>query len=398
MANHHLPFRLVVQIFSAVLWLGTNAGAQQPGAPHVLDITASDGTNLKATYFSAGKPGPGILLLHQCNLQRKVWDGLAQRLAASGLNVLTFDFRGYGESGGTPWEKLSTQEYFRLLREKFPGDVDSAFQYLVSQPGVTRGTLGAGGASCAVNQAIQLARRHPEVKALALLSEGTDRSGREFLRHSPNLPLFMAVADDDPDPGVVEIMQWHFSLSPNPANKFERYSAGGHGVEMFEAHRELPAQIVDWFHATLIADTASTSAKKSSHSSPQTEFLELLDRPEGIDKAAQRYIEVHKLDPKVILFSEQVIFHCAFERFQAGDVKEAVEIMNLDVLAYPNSPNVYDSLAYAYLAEGQKDLARENAKKALELLAYDTVDSADRRKAIKESAEQKLKQLEKAPR
>jgi len=47
--------------------------------------------------------------------------------------------------------------------------------------------------------------------------------------------------------------------------------------------------------------------------------------------------------------------------------------------------------------EGQKDLARQNAKKALEALASDTLDSADRRKAIRESVEQKLKQLGEAP-
>ena len=55
---------------------------------------------LKATYFNSGKPGPGVLLLHQCNRQRKVWDGLAQQLAAAGIQVLTLDLRGFGESGG----------------------------------------------------------------------------------------------------------------------------------------------------------------------------------------------------------------------------------------------------------------------------------------------------------
>ena len=40
----------------------------------------------------------------------------------------------------------------------------------------------------------------------------------------------------------------------------------------------------------------------------------------------------------------------------------------------PNSPNVYDSLADAYLAGGQKDLARHNAQKALDLLPSDTSD------------------------
>lgn len=399
MSNIRNSFRLLVPVLAASLslWLGASALAQQPPALRVVDITASDGTNLKATYFSAGKPGPGVLLLHQCNRQRKVWDDLAQRLAASGLNVLTFDFRGFGESGGKPVDKLSTQEYFSLLKDKFPGDVDAAFQYLVSQPGVTRGMIGAGGASCGVNQAVQLARRHAEVKALALLSEGTDRAGRQFLRASPNLPLFMAVADDDPDPGVVEIMQWHFSLSPNPANQFQHYPTGGHGVEMFEAHKELPGKIVDWFGASLTPHSTSSVAKAPARSSLQTEFLDLLDLQNGIAKAAQRYAEARKRDPKAVLFSEGAIFHTALERFQAGEIKEAIEVMKLDALAYPNSPNIYDSLAYAYLADGQKDLARQNAKKALELLASDTADPADRRKAIQESAEQKLKQLGETP-
>jgi len=82
-----------------------------------------------------------------------------------------------------------------------------------------------------------------------------------------------------------------------------------------------------------------------------------------------------------------------YEHLQSGDNKGAVEILKLNAVAYPNSPNVYDSLSDAYLADGQKDLARENAKKALELLKSDTTDPEAQRKAIQESAETKLKQL-----
>ncbi len=388
--------RLCIPLLLAILF-GSAAKAQELPAPRIIDLAASDGTSLKATYFSAGKPGPGILLLHQCNRQRKVWDGLAGRLAASGLNVLTLDFRGFGESGGTPLEKLSPEEISQVFGQKFPGDVDTAFQYLASQPGVTRGTIGAGGASCGVNQSVQLARRHPDVKALVLLSEGTDPAGRQFLRDSPKLPLFMAVADDDPDPGVVEIMQWLFSLSPNPANRFERYSAGGHGVEMFDAHKELPGKIVDWFGTNLIGRPSVTAAKAAAQSSPQTQLLELMDHPGGLAKAVQRFTEARKRDPKAVLFSEAVINRIGYEHLQASDTKGAVEIMRLNVLAYPDSPNVYDSLSDAYLADGQRELARQNAKKALEQLASDTTDPEDRRKGIKENAEQKLKKLGETP-
>ncbi len=68
--------------------------------------------------------------------------------------------------------------------------------------------------------------------------------------------------------------------------------------------------------------------------------------------------------------------------------------MKLNTLAYPDSPNSYDSLSDAYLADGQKDLALQNAKRALELLAKDTTDPEARRTAIHDSAAGKVKQLE----
>jgi hypothetical protein len=71
--------------------------------------------------------------------------------------------------------------------------------------------------------------------------------------------------------------------------------------------------------------------------------------------------------------------------------------MKLNALGYPDSPNVYDSLSDAYLADGQKDLAKENALKAVDLLASDTNDPEARRQGIRENAEQKLKQLGEKP-
>src|ERR1700693_1796004 len=86
-----------------------SCGISAWSAERVVDLTAGDGTNLKATYFAAAKSGPGVLLLHQCNRQRKIWDGLAQQLAAAGINVLTVDYRGFGESGGGRFCKFAPQ-------------------------------------------------------------------------------------------------------------------------------------------------------------------------------------------------------------------------------------------------------------------------------------------------
>jgi dienelactone hydrolase len=315
-------------------------------------------------------------------------------LAAAGISVLTLDFRGFGESGGTPVKDLPQEEFPKIVNEKFPGDVDVAYGYLVSQPAVDGHIVGAGGASCGVNQAIQLARRHPEVKSLVLLSGNTDRDGRAFLSKSEKMPVLLSAARDDS--AAVELMEWLYSLSTNPGSKFVEYPNGGHGVDIFAAHKELPAMIVDWYVQTLVKTPGSAPVNTARRGDPPA-ILKLIDSPGGAEKAAQQLAAARQKDPKAKLFDEELVNVIGYEHLQEGDNKGAIEILKLNVSAFPNSANVYDSLSDAYLADGQKDLARENAKKALQLLPTDSSLNEQYRQGIKENAENKLKQLGEKP-
>jgi dienelactone hydrolase len=366
--------------------------AQQAPAPHVVDLMAPDGLKLKGTFSGAAASGPGVLLLHQCNRQRKVWDDLATRMTAAGMNVMTVDLRGYGDSEGTPIDKLTPEEINLVFNQKMPLDVETAYKFLIAQPTVSPGILVAGGASCGVNQSVHLAMKHPEIKALVLLSEITDLDGRNFLRAHPSLPLFLATAEDDTDPGVSDLMQWLSTFSTNAHTKFVRYKTGGHGVEMFAAHPELPATIVDWVTIAVRSPNVAT-AKGPPNLSPETQFLDSLDQPGAAANSAQLYAAASGKNPNGSVVSELVLNRLGYDHLQDGDKKGAIAILKLNASLYPNSPNVYDSLGDAYLADGQNDLARQNAQKAIELLAHDTTDPEDRRKGIRDSAEQKLKQL-----
>jgi dienelactone hydrolase len=375
-----------------------SGGVSAWAAERAVDLTAADGTKLKATYFAAAKPGPGVLLLHQCNRQRKIWDGLAQQLAAAGINVLTLDYRGYGESGGDRFDKLPPQQAAQTQAEKWPGDIDVAFQYLVSQSGVKRDTIGVGGASCGVNNSIQTARRHTEVKSLVLLSGNTDLKGRQFLRESTKLPVFFAVADDDEFPPSIVAIEWLYSLDADPEKKFVHVATGGHGADMFKVHPDMPGQIVDWYVTTLIKTPGRAPTPEETPVLPdEVGVLNQLDEPGGAAKVAKKLEDARQHDPKAKLFPEDIVNFVGYEHLQAADNKGAIEILKLNAEAYPNSPNVYDSLSDAYFADGQRDLARENAKKALALLLSDTTEPEDRRNGIKASAEEKLKQLGETP-
>ena len=374
------------------LFLLIAAAAASP-TQSVVDITVPDGTKLKATYFSAGKAGPGVLLLHQCNRQRKLWDGLAQQLSAAGLNVLTFDYRGFGESGGVSEAQLTPREIGKQ-RAKWADDIDVAFQYLLSQPGVTKDMIGVGGASCGVDNSIQAAIRHPEVHSLVLLSGPTNQKGRQFLRGANNGPEFFAAADDDEFPGTVVETEWQYNITGNPGKKYVHEATGGHGADMFKTHPELVSAITDWYVTTLIKTPGHAPASKDNFTpSAQVQALSMIDEPGGAQKVSKMLEAARKKDPNTPLFPEGTVNLIGYEFLQAGDNQSAVEVMKLNVEGYPNSPNAYDSLGDAYLAAGQKDLALEASKKTLELLQSDTKVPQQQKDAIKASAEGKIKQL-----
>ena len=373
---------------------GAACTAQQQPLIRTTDLTAADGVRLKASYFSASKPGPGILLLHQCDHDRKIWDGPAKELAGAGFHVLTFDLRGFGESGDQPHNSFKSgpieppQEM-----QKWPGDIDVALQYLKSQPGVKSGPIGVGGGSCGVDNAIKAAMRHPELKSLVLLAGPTDLKGRQFLRES-KLPVFFAVAEDDPYHDMVPITELLYTISDSPGKKFERFNTGHHAAEIFSVHPELEADITYWFRTTLIKTPGQAPiATNVPPIPPEIHEWDLLDQTGGPAKLWQRLKKDRVKDPKAPFLEEFVMDEFAYEHLQAGDASQAVEIMKLAAAAYPDSPNVYDNLGDAYLAAGENDLARKSEQKVLELLPSDTVFTPEQHAEIKASAEEKLKKL-----
>lgn len=377
----------------AVLLLLAAAGAASAepitGAP--VSLAAPDGTKLAATYYSGDDPGPGILLLHQCNMDRSAWNNLAERLARARFHVLTLDYRGYGESGGKRHVDLPAQERVRLSKDVWPGDVDAAYSWLRARPGVGD-VIGAGGASCGVNQAIQLSRRHPEVKSLVLLSGATDLAGRQFLRGKTSPPLLLAAADDDG--GLVEFMAWLDAASGNSTNRFVEYETGGHGVDMFGPHPELPVEIVAWYDATLSGKGKPASTdNRARRESPTVRFLMSIDEPGGAARAVETLKAERRKDPTSPILDVHFVARLGYQVIQSGDAKDGVAIMRFNVEDHPSSSIAWNALGDAYLADGRRDEAREASEKTLQLVGSDASESEEDRKYIRDSAQGKLDQL-----
>ncbi len=396
--------------------------AQQPetAGPRTVDLRATDGTLLKATFFSAAKPGPGVVLFHQSNRTRASWDDVGGRLASAGINTLTIDERGYGESGG----KKEARDLYH------DADLDTAFEYLVSQPGVQRDAIGAGGAGwLGVDDSVETARRHSaEVKSLVLVSGETLLPQLRFLRQAWQLPGLFVVSDDDEYPPTVEAMEWLYDCSASPQKQFIHYVAPkapwlwyetsdaskvpvteSHGTDLFKRHSELPAAIVDWFVTTLIRTLGHAPADALASAA----ILNQIELPGGVALVTQQLVEAQRKDPKVHLWPEVNVdiigedhLRQADAEKKAGHLRDAeterelgLDIFKLNLLAYPDSADAHYNLSDAYSQMGEKALARKYAEKALAMIDSHAAplsswsDTEQRRAEIRRAVEDLLEKL-----
>lgn len=387
--------------------LSVSAFAQSPPAPRSVDLKSTDGTLLKASYFAAAKPGPGALLFHQNNRTRSSWDAVARQLADAGINTLTLDSRGHGESGGPA----------KYSKDSRQADVETAFQFLTSQPGVQRDIIGvAGPGSNGVIYAVDATSLHPsEVKSLVLISGETFRPGIEFLHQASQLPELFVVADTDEYPPTVEAMLWMYARASSPSRKLIHYSAsqdapwlwyetsdptkvpatGSHGTDLFQTHPDLPGIIVEWFVTTLI----KTPGHAPADSVAAADILNQIATPGGTAQVKQQLIEARRKDTRAQLWPEVSADIIGSGHLSEHETKEAIDVFQLNLFAYPDSADAYSNLADAYLQDGQKDLARQFAEKVIALLdshkapASSWSDTDQRRSEIRSSIEDVLKKL-----
>lgn len=103
---------------------------------------------------------------------------------------------------------------------------------------------------------------------------------------------------------------------------------------------------------------------------PQRSIAETLYKiamGKGVDAAVAEYRKLKAENSPTYDFSETELNTLGYQLLGKKRTQDAIEIFKLNVEMFPKSANPYDSLGETYLAEGQKDLALVNYKKAAEL-------------------------------
>ena len=112
--------------------------------------------------------------------------------------------------------------------------------------------------------------------------------------------------------------------------------------------------------------------------------LERTLKDKGVDAAISLYRQMKQRYPAEF-FRENTLNTLGYRQLGAQRVKEAIALFKLNVEMYPNGFNTYDSLAEAYMAQGDREEAIKNYLKSLALNPNNT------------NAVSKLKELGAAP-
>ena len=155
----------------------------------------SEGTRLSGDLFlpdalAPGEKRAGILLCHGYTGVRNLYlPDTAKALTDAGYVVLTFDYKGWGDSDG-PKSRLAP--YGRVL------DSQAALTFLGAQPMVDAGRLGIYGTSYGGATVVWTAAIDPRVKAVvSVVGVGHGRRWMRSVRHPDEFADLLARAEAD---------------------------------------------------------------------------------------------------------------------------------------------------------------------------------------------------------
>ena len=88
-------------------------------------------------------------------------------------------------------------------------------------------------------------------------------------------------------------------------------------------------------------------------------------REKGVEAMVAEFHRLKSVADPDLYVAESELNAFGYRLLRTKQVNEAIEVLKLNVEAYPQSANVYDSLGEAYMVSGDKEKAIENYQKAL---------------------------------
>jgi hypothetical protein len=219
--------RMIAVVFVALLAIQANANAQS--AVVKKDITFySEGVLCAGTLFlpngySDSNKVAAVILAPGSGQTGASLEVYATKLAASGILAMTFDYRGWGKSGGflyfgepVQWDDRlrfsQTTTKMRIVRQRLIPqsqvlDIRNAITYVQGEAGVDRARIGVWGSDLSGGHAVVVAGSDARVKAAVALMpvlEGKDAPRTAFAPNAEQKTAMIKLARTGGAPATVQ--------------------------------------------------------------------------------------------------------------------------------------------------------------------------------------------------
>ncbi len=152
---------------------------------------------------------------------------------------------------------------------------------------------------------------------------------------------------------------WHalFWINRETKDAFIMFTNGGAGHTVY---RKTFCDWVSWKYQAQMGNICTIKI-------PISNKLKAYIDTKGIKDVSKIYSELKKSQGDILDFSEQHLNTLGYTYLNNGEIENAISIFELNVEAFPNSFNAYDSYGEALLKNNQKEEAIQNYKKSVEL-------------------------------
>ena len=228
-------------------------------APKVVQIKAraEDDFLLFADYYAGDKRSGGVVVLHDCDNDRRSYSVLAKNLAQQGLHTLLVDLRGYGDSVSQAYSQeeakekatniVSYQSEMALITAYWPDDLLAMYQFLSKKTDKSKG-VAVVASGCSGAYAVSLAEKI-QLNSMVMITPKMTYSDKERYKNLIDIPSYFITSSNHQD--SYETTQELFAWNGAKQSKVQIFKGTGYNYQLISRKKHLVNDITLWLKFNL---------------------------------------------------------------------------------------------------------------------------------------------------
>lgn len=207
---------------------------------------------LWADYYKGEQHAGGVLVMHDCNSDRRAYSSLANALAQAGMHTLLIDLRGYGESVAPGFSRetvkkkspdiVTFQSEMSLIKANWSQDLLAAHQFLLNKIDKTQG-VAIVTSGCSSAYGVALAEKI-HISASVMITPQMSYSDKERFKNLIDTPNYFITSSHHQDSFASS--QELFNWNGDKRSKIQIFKGSRHDQQLLSSQTYLVKDIALW--------------------------------------------------------------------------------------------------------------------------------------------------------